>query len=165
MVQPVRLQSGRCAVMAGQCCPACGRAMPTPKARKIACEPLTDERRATMSDAEIHAHYKATAHVEDVRFNIKHGIVDDMPAELASEWRALLADAESGRIKRAETHRRLWRLSERWGRIQNLKDPAISRLFAPPKPGLKWIGATPIGTPYRVDLDVSTGELKTHYAA
>ncbi len=86
-----------------------------PKARKQAAslEPLSDERRAAMSDAEIYAYYKRIAHIEAVRFTIKYAIVDDMPADLAAAWRELLAEAEGG-LNRSQTYRRLWSLTERW---------------------------------------------------
>jgi hypothetical protein len=79
--------------------------------------PLTEEQRAEMSDSEIHAHYKKRAHVEDVRFAIRHGIVDAMPAELAEAWRELLREAENG-LNRTQTHKRLWALCAQWGVLQ-----------------------------------------------
>jgi hypothetical protein len=110
--------------------------MPKAKPHLIALVPLTDGERAHLSDRQIHEHYKASAHVEDVRRAIRWGIVDVMPAELRDAWIALLEEALSGRIKRAETHRRLWALCDRWRQYKN--DQGRKPVNAP------MFGATPI---------------------
>lgn len=90
------------------CCPTCGRAYAKPKAApdRTSIDPT--------SIAEVYAHYKRTAPVEDVRFALRVGVV--MSPELAIDWAVLLADVEAGRVQRAEGYRRLYRLQERWRR-------------------------------------------------
>lgn len=120
--------------IATTCCPTCGRALA--KAPKRATEgALTPELRAGMTDAEVFAHYKRTAHVEDVRRFYRFGIVERMPKEIQEAFDALLADVEAG-LPRATTYRRLWPLVEQWG---------TWKLYGAPKESTgRMLGATKI---------------------
>jgi hypothetical protein len=91
----------------GECCATCGRKVPITKARIAPAAVDT----ATMTEAELYAHYKRTAPAEDVRFALKHDL--EMPADLRAEWEVLAVDAAS--LPAAETRRRLYRLHvRRW---------------------------------------------------
>lgn len=95
--------------MAEKCCAMCGRAFKAPKAIQAPKDP------ATMTKAELFAHYRKTAPVEDVRFAIRAGV--QMSEPLRDDWQALLGLAPS--IARAETYRRLHSLQARWRTERN----------------------------------------------
>lgn len=108
-------------------CPNCAHSFNTIKAirkprTRVRLTELTATDRLMMSDSEIHAHYRATSHVEDVRFVIKHGIIRDMPTELRIEWESLLEEAESGSVPRRDVQRKLRSLQARWNTFKNDRD-------------------------------------------
>lgn len=79
-------------------CPLCGH---NPTRRSV--KPPVAVDTATLTDAELFAHYKRTANLEDARFALKYDL--PMSDEIRADWRALVDVAP--RLPRAECLRRL----------------------------------------------------------
>jgi len=77
---------------------------------------------SAMSDAELFAYYRAIAHIEDVRFFLAVVQPSEKTAAdtaILTDARALLAAAESGKIKRVDTLRQLRAIQIRWNTRNN----------------------------------------------
>lgn len=88
-------------------CPCCGRAFPKAKAASQPVTPLEQ-----MTDAELRAHYKATAPVEDVRFQLRlRSVSGDVREGYARLLDTLLAQ---GGKATPHTRREYARLQQQW---------------------------------------------------
>lgn len=103
--------------MAQPCCPTCGRALPKPKAVKVA----DSIDLATMTDEQLRAHYKKTAPVEDIRFALRVGV---RLGTVAPAWEALLGLAPQ--LTAAEAKRRLVSLQGQWRRERNARESSAA---------------------------------------
>lgn len=88
-------------------CPTCHR--PLPKPRALLVRDRAELKR--MSVSQVHAYYKATALVEDIRFALRSKV--DLSPDLAEAWAELLDEAEAG-LPDAQCRYQLARLLDRW---------------------------------------------------
>ena len=109
----------------GNVCPACHRPLPKPRAVPLV---RTARDLKSMSVAQVFAYYKATAHVEDVRFALRAGV--RLSPELEDAWTALLEDAEGG-LAAAQCRARLAALLDDWRRERLAEDCAAAATRAP----------------------------------
>lgn len=96
-------------------CPTCHR--PLPKPRVLLVRNRAELKR--MSVAEVHAYYKATAPVEDIRFAIRAKV--RLSPDLADAWAELLDEAEAG-LPDAQCRARLVELLDRWREERHAED-------------------------------------------
>lgn len=71
------------------CCPTCGRKLPASKPVRVVRQAIDT---SSLSHAELYAHYKRTAPLEDVRFTLRYGVLSP---SLRAGFEALLAVAET----------------------------------------------------------------------
>ena len=90
------------------CCPTCGRKFAAPKRSPVG---NLAKSTADMSTAELFAHFKATAALEDVRFYLH--TVKGSPAVMAG-LQALELSILNLKIPRADVYRQLWKLKAQW---------------------------------------------------
>jgi len=100
-------------------CPHCGHTWSASSKPKSIAQPSDT---ATLTVEQLYAHYKKTAHIEDVRFFV--GATADKA--IGNQAIVLLAEAEHG-LNRAETLRRLTRLQQSWRERE--RPPADERRF------------------------------------
>ena len=124
-------------------CPHCGQSFEQSSSKRKALATVVSNDTATMTTAQVYAHYKRAAHIEDVRFFSQHC---NEPT-IANQAIALLYDAEHG-LSRAETLRRLTRLQESWRTI-NRQAPDEKRFWA----ALYHTNRHTRGTEYRAQRD------------
>lgn len=99
------------------CCPTCGRKLPAPKTQ--ATEPIPT---SEMTDRELFAHYRKTAHIGDVAFMLNNARMSD---PLRVKVAALLEAAP--RLGRSETLRLHMRNLAEW-RIEREAAETAERL-------------------------------------
>ena len=108
------------------CCPTCGRRMTTPRAETT----LGPVDTALMSDAELTAHYRRTAPIENVRFHLR---LRTVPSDIRAGLEALLTDLERQRGKETGDQKREYqRLLRRWCERTDLRQwqPMVRSVLA-----------------------------------
>ena len=106
------------------CCPTCGRKLPTAKPAKATTPILSDADvdTSTMDLKTLFAHYRATAPLEDVRFMLRH--LNGYSLELRAGFEVLeLAILHTNPTRKA-IYQEYGRLQDRWRAESNARDRA-----------------------------------------
>ena len=100
--------------MPTDCCITCGRALPKPRPAKAEIVDVS-----AMSDADLFAHYRRTAPMEDLKFFLR---VAEMSPGLRADAETML---NGPKLPRTEHYRRLCNLQDRWREERNQAEYAL----------------------------------------